>query len=200
MVSVDLGNTKIFIRQNERVQAKVAIKRIIRPARRSFLSGLHVDIHHPFVGGSKRRSSSQAWMICSRSIQNATEGAWERLTGIPLTRERPRGVRVAMAMAVAVMNTWCGTMAGDDRRNQRSACGCRWLRFFQTGVGNRDTRMIAANGLRWLRVGYHARPSHRRAELHSSCGWKTSLARVKYQTKRLSITGSWNCKRCCLRS
>ena len=194
MVSVDLGNTKIFVWQNERVQAKVAIKRIIGPARRSFLAGLHVDIHHPFVRGGKRGSSSQAWMICSRSIQNATEGAWERLTGIPLTRERPCGVRVA------VMNTWCGTMAGNDRRNQRSACGCRWLSFFQTGVGNRDTRMIAANGLWWLRVGYHARPSHGRAELHRNCRWKTSLARVKYQTKRLSITGSWNCKRCCLRS
>ena len=118
MVSVDLGNTKIFVRQNERIQGKVAIKRIIRPARRSFLSRLHVDAHHPFVGRGKRGCSSQAWMICSRSIQDATEGARKRLTGVPLTRERPRGVRGA------VMNTWCGTMAGNDRRNERSAREC----------------------------------------------------------------------------
>ena len=54
-------------------------------------------------------------MISRRSVEDTTESARERLTGIPLAMGRPHGVRGS------VVHTWYGSMARNNRWDERSA-------------------------------------------------------------------------------
>jgi hypothetical protein len=176
----------ILLGEDERFQAKVGVEWVIGPAGRGILSSLQVDAHHNFVGRGKRGSSGEGRMISRWSVQDGTERARERMTGVALTRERPCGVRGTMVHA------WYWAVAGNDRRDEWRTRRGRSLRFIQTDRGHRPTWVMGTDRLRWLRMGQHARPRHGRAGLRLK--WQAFLARVEDQAKRFRIAGGRNYK------